>query len=1471
MAKSNNNFVKSKMNGDLNARLIPPGEYRNAYNIEVSTSEGSDVGTVQTALGNSEVGSFNSLEIENQNIIGVFASELLNSLFIFITDYIDTSSSGVSNFAVENSVCKIIRRDFTNGETVVLVEGYFLNFSLNKPILGINLIDDLLFFTDNRNQPRKININLANPAKVANPTFYTNEDQISVAKYYPFKPISLTNSYITDFQITASGGSGDPANPSEYGQLITNGENINLSTKFGSGTGLTVNILSTNIDGGVTDLEINNPGVGYKDGDILDVFPKASFNPQGIPCQITLTVEDQTSMKDKCSEFLPPTEAGFFDSIDSANKIKLSTTIDDSTLSLGMGVENLNKKDGVYYLEGLPSGNFIKISKSAPPNMSSVAPSPPWEEDDVIVFRHLNPDYDPNFAGDCEYLKDKFVRFSYRFKFVDGEYSLIAPFTQACFIPNQDGYFKPLDEEQAFDRTDLDFFENKVNSIDLIIECPDGDKWSDLYDKMHVDSIEIIYKDDADQNLKIVESISRNTYINNETNLLLYNYQSTSPYKTLPSSEITRVYDQVPIRAKTQEVVGNRIVYANFINKHSSIKELDFGIGYGSKSEEDQKEYQNHNIKQNRSYQVGLVLSDRYGRQSDVIVGKTLDAAEGSTGAQFVNSSIEVPYKPQGFDATLIESGNTWGGDALKLKMFSPFPEQVSVSGWPGLYSSINADQISSFYPGFGFLTDGTNVATTTSGNGVGLTVNYVINKDGNIIDIEINATGSGYVEGDVITIQSPDQAQPNSDATFVYDPNIDVNLLGWSSYKVVVKQQEQEYYNVYLPSILNNTLETIRGNATTVNSNAVMPESDSRALITLFGDNINKVPQDLNEVGPTQELFTSNVFLNLRVNNINSNNTNSNYNIQFYPFPNKQEKVVTIGSLSDLNLSGDRAYTFEVEANATAPDNTFYLIGYDENVVPGMLITGRQSDGSVISGLEQKDGVYVFAVGKASDSGTGDDRTWIQPSKPLSITSTGNNLTLSPTLGIYNSSNNPLVGVLNTTKTVGGVLADNNPTLLTVFETEPTVSNLDIYYETSTSDLISTLNNEISLDDTDSIFGVTNITFLCNESDLPGTVVTNTFYGVNSSYVNIQSSTVSGLLLDIVDGTGASRNGEFLLNDLSNGAFNVSLNSYQVYRENALKNVFSFTVQLSYNGVNVIKVFSGSLGNVAPFATVYNRSRTIGTDEPTIAYNWDSGYKYDLEEMYNGSAGVNLDDVDLQIELVSMVLAFSGTTTYNPWDGSKQLWPPTPDNDDGIEFQQWSVCTIKQKQGNSYINDPNYPMDLANADSSNLLAFGNSAYSYLKDNKVYLEITDGGPGLPGASVQGWITGVGPNVSWVYKFRLKDAANNASSLITVTLNAEGNPPGGPNGDPYGGGGANWNGSSSDRRLKKNIKYIKTSKKGYKIYSFEYINKPGVYQGVMSDEVPKEFVSVDENGFDVVDYSKIDVDFLKINVEVSENK
>jgi hypothetical protein len=71
--------------------------------------------------------------------------------------------------------------------------------------------------------------------------------------------------------------------------------------------------------------------------------------------------------------------------------------------------------------------------------------------------------------------------------------------------------------------------------------------------------------------------------------------------------------------------------------------------------------------------------------------------------------------------------------------------------------------------------------------------------------------------------------------------------------------------------------------------------------------------------------------------------------------------------------------------------------------------------------------------------------------------------------------------------------------------------------------------------------------------------------------------------------------------------------------------------------------------------------------------------------------------------------------------------------------------------------------------------------------------------------------------------------------------------------------------ASDIRLKKNIKLVGKSPSNINIYNFEYIDSKygeGVYQGVMANEVP--FASVlNEDGYYMVDYDVIDVDFKKL--------
>ena len=70
-------------------------------------------------------------------------------------------------------------------------------------------------------------------------------------------------------------------------------------------------------------------------------------------------------------------------------------------------------------------------------------------------------------------------------------------------------------------------------------------------------------------------------------------------------------------------------------------------------------------------------------------------------------------------------------------------------------------------------------------------------------------------------------------------------------------------------------------------------------------------------------------------------------------------------------------------------------------------------------------------------------------------------------------------------------------------------------------------------------------------------------------------------------------------------------------------------------------------------------------------------------------------------------------------------------------------------------------------------------------------------------------------------------------------------------------------AGSDIRLKTDIKPVGKSPSGVNIYSFQYKDQEGTYEGVMAHEVPWASV-MNDNGYYIVDYSKVDVEFKKLN-------
>ena len=85
-------------------------------------------------------------------------------------------------------------------------------------------------------------------------------------------------------------------------------------------------------------------------------------------------------------------------------------------------------------------------------------------------------------------MQDKFIRFSYRYKYEDGEYSTMAPFTQIVFEPLNDGKISGqedtinpkqstepkvlVDKHNIFRKGIVDSMQNAINKVPLRIPMP---------------------------------------------------------------------------------------------------------------------------------------------------------------------------------------------------------------------------------------------------------------------------------------------------------------------------------------------------------------------------------------------------------------------------------------------------------------------------------------------------------------------------------------------------------------------------------------------------------------------------------------------------------------------------------------------------------------------------------------------------------------------------------------------------------------------------------------------------------------------------------------------------------------------------------------------------------------------------------------------------------------------------------------
>jgi hypothetical protein len=193
MPITKNVFIKGKMNKDLDERIVPNGEYRDALNVQISTSDGSDIGVMQNVLGNQ---ARSAIGISGGQCIGSVADTENNKIYWFIAG---TNVDAIAEYEEATGAINPVLVSVKATDNV-------LNFSKTKLITGVNVIDGLLLFTDDNSEPKKINIE---DCKNGSPNFTTHtvftkydsttynfsEEDITVIKSFPkYAPnISMAN------------------------------------------------------------------------------------------------------------------------------------------------------------------------------------------------------------------------------------------------------------------------------------------------------------------------------------------------------------------------------------------------------------------------------------------------------------------------------------------------------------------------------------------------------------------------------------------------------------------------------------------------------------------------------------------------------------------------------------------------------------------------------------------------------------------------------------------------------------------------------------------------------------------------------------------------------------------------------------------------------------------------------------------------------------------------------------------------------------------------------------------------------------------------------------------------------------------------------------------------------------------------------------------------------------------------------
>ncbi len=143
-------------------------------------------------------------------------------------------------------------------------------------------------------------------------------------------------------------------------------------------------------------------------------------------------------------------------------------------------------------------------------------------------------------------IENKFISFAYRYRYLDGDYSAISPFTSYSF--------EAKELEVDFDTQDNLGMENRFNSATIHYNTGDH----------RVKEIQLLAKESNSNTVYIIENINKKNDSLGDNLIKSIKYSNNKLYKALPEKEFFKEFDNIPRKAKALCLMENRVILGNF-------------------------------------------------------------------------------------------------------------------------------------------------------------------------------------------------------------------------------------------------------------------------------------------------------------------------------------------------------------------------------------------------------------------------------------------------------------------------------------------------------------------------------------------------------------------------------------------------------------------------------------------------------------------------------------------------------------------------------------------------------------------------------------------------------------------------------------------------------------------------------------------------------------------------------------------